>query len=76
MKTPRDQRPLLVKKIKLRWWAITFLPLVALLYAGSRGWLPLPLLALTLFATIFFLISLSVALVLLLLRRQPKEPLQ
>ena len=76
MSPQRDQRPLVIQKIRLRWWALSIVPIVLALYVGAQGILPVALFMLAVFCLIFWLISFSVALVILLMNRQPKAPRQ
>ncbi len=76
MSTQRDQQPLVIDRIRLRWWGWMLLPLIAGFALASQGWLPVGLLMVLVFGTVFWIISLSVALVILLMNRPKKEPRQ
>ena len=75
MNLPRDQRPATFERIKLRWWAVTFVPIALALYLSAMGWLHPGIVMLVVFCMVFWLISFGVALVMLILarRRQAKE---
>lgn len=76
MSTNRDQRPLVIQKVKLRWWGVSIVPILLGLYIASLGYLPTAIAMLAVFCLIFWLISFIVALVILVTNRQPKGPRQ
>ena len=65
-------RPVLIRKVQFRWYALALLPLAGLLWLGLARILPAEVALLALFAFVFWLTSLAGAIWTTL--RQPKEP--
>jgi len=70
MRQPQgDQRPIIVKQVRLRWWGYTFVPIALLVWLGISGYLPVALAIFALFATVFWTLSLFTALFMLVTGR-------
>ncbi len=65
-------RPVLIRKVQFRWYALALLPIAGLLWLGLSRMLPPEVTLLALFAFVFWLTSLAGAIWTTL--RQPKEP--
>ena len=60
--SPRQPKPVLIRRVRLIWYPLTLLPILALFLASGAGYLP-PLLAMVaLFLFFFWLSSLGFAL--------------
>lgn len=68
-------KPILIERVRLWWYPLALLPILALFYAGFSGLLPSPFGLLGLFAVFFWVFSFGFA-VASKLRKRPSDPRQ